>query len=125
MVSRTDTRKTQKSQASRYDHYVDFQEKTEVTDGEGGFTEDWANISGGTQIPIEILPIKAERRAEMRSWNIIATHYLKSRSNIPIEEVGRVVFSTPAGDRHFYIKTLEDLQTKDEEQFMIAEERRP
>lgn len=113
-----------KSQASRYRHYVDFQSKTETPDGEGGFTEVWANISGGTQIPVEILPIKAERRAEMRSWNIIATHYIKSRSNIPIEEVGRVVFSTPAGDIYFYIKTLEDLQTRDIEQFMIAEERR-
>lgn len=109
-----------KSQASRYRHYVDFQQKTETPDGEGGFTEVWANISGGTQIPVEILPISAERRAEMRSWNVIGTHYIRSRSNIPIEEVGRVVF----GSRIFYIHHLEDLQTRDIEQFMIAEERR-
>lgn len=114
-----------KSLASRTRHYVDFQAKTETDDGEGGFTEVWANIVNGTQIPTEITPIKAERRAEMRSWNIIATHYLKARSNIPIAEVGRAVFVTPAGTRHFYIKTLEDLQTRDIEQFMIAEERRP
>ncbi len=113
-----------KSLASKCRHYVDFQSKTEVSDGEGGFTEQWANISGATQIPTEILPIKAERRAEMRSWNIIATHYLRARSNIPIEEVGRAVFSTPGGNRYFYIKTLEDIQTRDIEQFMIAEERR-
>ena len=114
-----------KSLASRTRHYVDFQSKTETPDGEGGFTEVWANITDATQIPTEILPIKAERRAEMRSWNIIATHYLKARSNIPIEEVGRAVFSTPSGNRYFYIKTLEDVQTRDIEQFMIAEERRP
>jgi len=125
MVFRKDTRATRKSQASRYRHYVDFQSKEEVSDGEGGFTEDWSNISGATQIPIEILPIKAERRAEMRSWDVIATHYLKSRFNIPIEEVGRVVFVTPAGTRYFYLKTLEDLQTRGIEDFMIAEERRP
>ena len=113
-----------KSLASRARHYVDFQNKAEVPDGEGGFTENWSNISGATQIPIEILPIKAERRAEMRSWNILATNYLKARSNIPVEEVGRVVFSTPSGNRYFYIKTLEDTQTRDIEQFMIAEERR-
>lgn len=114
-----------KSLSSRTRHYVDFQSKAETPDGEGGFTEDWSNISGATQIPTEILPIKAERRAEMRSWNIIATHYLKVRSKIPVAEVGRAVFSTPSGDRHFYIKTLEDIQTRDIEQFMIAEERRP
>ena len=114
-----------KSLASRCRHYVDFQAKTEVSDGEGGFTEVWADISGATQIPTEILPIKAERRAEMRSWNIIATHYLKARSNIPIAEVGRAVFVTPTETRYFYIKTLEDVQTRGIEQFMIAEERRP
>lgn len=113
-----------KSLASRTRHYVDFQNKTEAPDGEGGFTENWSNISGATQIPTEILPIKAERRAEMRSWNIIATHYLKVRSNIPVAEVGRAIFNTPSGDRYFYIKTLEDVQTRDIEQFMIAEERR-
>ena len=113
-----------KSLASRTRHYVDFQSKTEIPDGEGGFTEVWANISDGTEIPTEIIPIKAERRAEMRSWNIIATHYLKIRSNIPVVEVGRAVFSTPSGDRYFYIKTLEDTQTRGIEQFMIAEERR-
>jgi len=96
---------------------------TEVSDGEGGFTEVWANIAGATEIPTEITPIKAERRAEMRSWNIIATHYLRVRSNIPVAEVGRAVFVTPAGTRYFYIKTLEDIQTRDIEQFMIAEER--
>ena len=116
-IPRTEKKKTL---ASRCRHYVDFQAKTEVSDGEGGFTEVWANISGATQIPTEITPIKAERRAEMRSWNIIATHYLRARSNIPIAEVGRAVF----GSRYFYIKTLEDIQTLDIEQFMIAEERR-
>ena len=110
-----------KSLASRCRHYVNFQSKTETPDGEGGFTEVWSNISGATAIPTEILPIQAERRAEMRSWNIIATHYLKTRSNIPIEEVGRAVF----GSRYFYIKHLEDKQTRDIEQFMVAEERRP
>ena len=114
-----------KCRPGRTRHYCDFQAKTETPDGEGGFTEVWANITGATQIPTEITPIKAERRAEMRSWNIIATHYLRVRSNIPVEEVGRAVFSTPAGDRYFYIKTLEDIQTRDIVQFMIAEERRP
>jgi len=109
-----------KSLASRSRHYVDFQSKTETPDGEGGFTEVWADISGATQIPCEILPIRAERIAEMRSLNIEATHYLRVRSNIPVEEIGRAVF----GSRYFYIKTLEDIQTRGIEQFMIAEERR-
>lgn len=113
-----------KSQASRYRHYVDFQAKTETHDGEGGYTEVWANITGATQIPVEITPIKAERREEMRSRNVIGTHYIKSRSNIPINEVGRMVFVTPSDTRYFYIHHLEDLQTRDIEQFMIAEERR-
>jgi len=122
VLARTEKKK---SLGSRCRHYVDFQAKTETPDGEGGFTEVWANISGGEQIPVEILPIDAKRRAEMRSWNVIATHYIRSRSNIPIQEVGRVVFDTPGGTRYFYIHHLEDIQTRDIVQFMIAEERRP
>lgn len=114
-----------KSLASRARHYVDFQAKTETSDGEGGFTEVWASITGATQIPTEILSISAERKAEMRSWNVIATHYLNVRAYIPVAEVGRAVFSTPAGDRYFYIKTLEDIQTRGIENSMVAEERRP
>jgi len=114
-----------KSLASRARHYVDFQSETKVSDGEGGFTTTYTDIENATQIPCEILPISSERRAEMRSWNIIATHYFRIRSNIPVEEIGRAVFSTPSGNRYFYIKTLEDIQTRDIEQFMIAEERRP
>lgn len=113
-----------KSLASRTRHYVDFQAKTETPDGEGGFTEVWADISGATQIPTEILPINAERRAEMRSYNVVATHYLRVRSNIPVEEVGRAVFVTPGGTRYFYIHSIEDVQTRDIEQFLVAEERR-
>ena len=105
-IFRSDTKGKTKTLASRCRHYVDFQNKTEVSDGEGGFTEVWANIAGATEIPTEITPIKAERRAEMRSWNIIATHYLRVRSNIPVAEVGRAVFVTPAGTRYFYIKRL-------------------
>ena len=60
----------------------------------------------------------------MLSWNIVATHYLRVRSNIPIDEVGRAVFVTPSGTRFFFIKTLENIQTRDIEQFMITEERR-
>lgn len=115
---------TKKSLASRCRHYVDYQAKTETPDGEGGFTEVWANISGATQIPTEILPINAERKAEMRSENVVATHYLHVRSNIPVEEVGRAVFVTPAGTRYFYIHTVENVQERDIVQFLIAEERR-
>ena len=113
-----------KSLASRARHYVTFQSKTETSDGEGGFTEVWHDISGAVQIPVEILPIQAERRAEMRSWNVTATHYIRSRSNIPIAEVGRAVLVGSSSTRYFYLKTLEDIQTKGIEQFMIAEERR-
>ena len=60
----------------------------------------------------------------MRSQNVIATHYLRVRSNIHVNEIGRVVFVTPAGTRYFFIHGLEDVQTRDIEQFMIAEERR-
>ena len=117
--------KKKQSLASRGRHYVNYQSKTEVSDGEGGFTEVWANITNATNIPSEIILIKAERQAEMRSWDVIGTHYIRSRSDIPIAEVGRIVFPTPTGDRFFYISTLEDVQTRGIEQFMIVEERRP
>lgn len=121
MLSRQDPKK---SLASRMRHYVDFQSLSETPDGEGGFTKVWSNITGATSIPVEILPIKALEKAEMRSKNIKATHYIRSRSNIPIEEIGRILFSTPGGDRYFYISTKEDIQTRDIVDFMIVEERR-
>ena len=99
--------KKKKNLASSTRHYLDYQAKTEESDGEGGFTEVWENISGGTQIPTKITRISSERRAEMRSWNVVATHYLGIRTNIPVVEVGRAVFSTPGGDRYFYVKTSE------------------
>lgn len=116
-INRTERKK---SLASRCRHYVDFQSKVETSDGEGGFTEVWSGITGATQIPTEILPIGAQRRAELRSYNVVATHYLKLRYNIPIDEVGRAVFN----GRYFYLHTVENLQTRDIEQFIIAEERR-
>lgn len=118
-------RERRKTLASRCDHYVDFQAKTEVSDDEGGFVEVWEDIDNATQIPVEILSISTTRRAEMRSWNVVATHYINSRAPIPIEEVGRVVYVTPVKTRYFYIKTLDDIRMQGIEDSMVAEERRP
>ena len=117
-------RDRKKSLASRCRHYVDYQSKVEVSDGEGGHVEVWSNIANASQIPSEILPLSADRRAELRSYNVVATHEINVRSYIPVNEVGRAVFNTPAGPRYFYIHTIEDLQTRSIEQSLIAEERR-
>jgi hypothetical protein len=92
----------------------------ETPDGEGGFYSDYIDIAGAINVPVEVIPLKAERRAELRSWNIVATHQIRARHHIPLVEVGRMVW----GDRHFYIKTVENMQERDIEQYLLAEERR-
>lgn len=114
-----------KSLASRMRHYVAFQSKVDTVDTQGGVTPDWQDIVGSEQIPAEILPIHAQRRAEMRSYEVVATHYIHVRSNITVDEVGRVKWVTPGGTRYFYIHGVEDVQERDIVQFLIAEERRP
>jgi len=109
-----------KSLSSRSRNYVDFQSKTETPDGEGGFTEVWVNITGATQTPVEILPMREDWKAELRSRNVIATHQINVRHNIPVDEVGRVVW----GSRYFYIHSDANLQERDMEHVLVAEERR-
>jgi head-tail adaptor len=114
-----------KSLASRTRHYVDLQVFTDVSDGQGGHTEDWSTVTDGANIPAEILPIHAVRQAKMRSYNVNATHYIHIRSNIPVPEVGRVKWDAPGGTQYFHIHSVEDVQTRDVVQLLITEQRRP
>ena len=108
-----------RSLASRCRHYVSIQNEVKTSDNEGGFVNSWVDIA--TTVPAEILPITATRKAEFRSFNVNATHYIRVRHFVPTAEIGRIVF----GARYFYVHTLENIQEKSIEQFMICEERRP
>lgn len=118
MLQRVDTKK---QAASRYRHFVSLQYRASIPDDQGGFTYTWATITGGENVPVEILPMSAQRRAEYRSYNVIATHHIRYRYGLPIDEIGRVLY----GSRVFNIHTVEDIQTRSVEYLLVAEEVRP
>lgn len=110
-----------KTLASNSYNYADIQEKVNTDDGEGGHTEAWANIANGTNIPMSILSINAKIKAELRTYNVKATHYIKIRSNVPITELSRIKY----GNRIFEKLTVEDVAERGVEQFITAVETRP
>lgn len=103
-------------------HRGSFQSLQQSSDGQGGFVDVWVDIS--TNIPVEILPISVKVKAEMNSLNVLATHYIRTRASVNVDEVGRFVWSDNGNDRYFYIDSVENIQYKDKEFFIVAEERR-
>jgi SPP1 family predicted phage head-tail adaptor len=84
---------------------VQIQTKASVSDGEGGFTDTyttsatvWAGIS----------PIRATQQAEYKSINVDATHLVKLRGAVYVNELDRIVY----GARIFEILTIENIQER-------------
>ena len=110
-----------KSLASECRHYVTIEERANVSDGEGGFTENWTTVSGYGSVPAAILPIRAQQKLEYRSINVNATHYIKFRGEITlVESENRISFDS----RVFEILTVENFQERDILNFCVCKERR-
>lgn len=114
-------RRAKKTLASNCRHYVTIEERTNVSDGEGGFTETWATVSGYSAVPAAVWPLYAKQKLEYRSINVDATHYIVFRGEITVNEKdNRILFDS----RYFEILTVENIQERDVEIWCTCKERR-
>ena len=83
------------------DKRIIIQETTDTDDDQGGFDESWADA---TSCWAEIRPFGAKQVAEYRSLNVHASHRIKVRASVPVEEENRILY----GSRVFEILTIEN-----------------
>jgi len=99
-------REGRKTLASQCCSYVYIQTLARTADGEGGFTQKWTT---GDMIPAAISPIQARQQFENKSVGVDATHLIKIRGLIDVDEKNnRFLY----GSRTFEILTIEDIQER-------------
>jgi|WetSurMetagenome_2_1015567.scaffolds.fasta_scaffold207254_3 SPP1 family predicted phage head-tail adaptor len=95
-------RQIRKTSATVMRHYVEIQAVTRTNDGEGGVTVSW---STSATVAASVDPIKAIQQFNYKSVNVDATHLIKIRGEITINEKNRILW----GSRIFEILTIEDI----------------
>lgn len=80
---------------------ITIQEATETSDGRGGFTEGWLDTMTCWAC---IEPLFAKQIFEYRSLNVNASHRIKVRASITVEENNRILYGT----RIFEVLTVEN-----------------
>lgn len=99
-------RQGKKTLATEARHYVYKQTRIKSADGEGGFTDSW---SAGDMLAAAICPIQARQQNDYKSTGVDATHLIKIRGVIAIDEQNdRFLF----GSRIFEILTVEDIEER-------------
>jgi head-tail adaptor len=98
-------RRGKKTLATTSRHQAFIQARTQVADGEGGYSDGWANTTA-TAIWMDIAPIQARQRTDYKTICVDATHLIKIDGLIEISEKNRILFGT----RIFEVLTVENLQ---------------
>jgi len=112
-------RKSKKTLASECRHYVYIQRRTNVDDGEGGFTVTWSSIK---RVAAAIYPITAKQLFEYQSVDVEATHIIRIRGNIDIlTEVDRIYWGVK--EKVFEILTIENVHEQDWVKIINCKER--
>jgi SPP1 family predicted phage head-tail adaptor len=112
-----DRKQAEKSLATRARHYLTLQRKTETSDGEGGFTESWADqlyFFGSLD------PLKAWQQYNNASVGVDTTHIVATRGLIDVKEHDRVKL----GSRIFEVQTVENIEERGFVQVITCKERR-
>jgi SPP1 family predicted phage head-tail adaptor len=112
-------RENKKSLASVLNKRVTIEEVAGTTDGEGGFTESWSTATAN--VPASVEPIRAVQQFKNKSVGVDATHFIKTRGDVDIdEEINRIKW----GSRVFEILAVEDIQEDGILHFITCKERR-
>jgi SPP1 family predicted phage head-tail adaptor len=105
-------REPKKTLSTQLNKRVQIQTVQSVSDGEGGFTDTWTPIKNQDETIklfwAGIQPIKATQQAEYKSINVDATHLIKLRGAVAVNEKDRIVYGT----RIFEILTIENIQER-------------
>ena len=94
---------------------ITIQATTETPDGRGGFTEAWSDI--GT-CWADIRPLFAKQIFEYRSLNVHATHQIKVRASVDVDEDNRILYGT----RIFEILTIENEAEAEVVKWLVCKE---
>jgi SPP1 family predicted phage head-tail adaptor len=98
-------REGRKTDSSEFRHRVSIQSEVKTADGEGGFTYAWATLS---TVWAAVNPLKAAQQFDFRSVGVDATHLIKVRGTVQLQEKNRILFN----GRTFEVLTAEDLQER-------------
>ena len=101
-------------------HLVTFQAPGgSVPDGDGGFTEGWADL--GAAWPVEIIPASVRDLETLTAGTVsaTATHVITGRYRPDVTTAARVKF----GDRIFVITGVQNVEERGIEMRIFAEER--
>jgi len=88
--------------AGQLRHKVSIQESTETSDGMGGFTVTWADISGMESVQASIWPLSAKESLDSMKLELQITHQIRIRYRDGITAKNRIAF----GSRIFNIISL-------------------
>jgi SPP1 family predicted phage head-tail adaptor len=97
-------------------HTISIQESTEVSDGMGGFTLAWTDISSMTAIPAAIWPLTAKESLDAMKLELQVTHKIRIRYRSGITAKNRIKFGT----RYFNIVSLINFEERNKQLDMLA-----
>lgn len=60
-------------------HKIAIQEQTDTSDGMGGFSTSWSNVSGMGSVPAAIWPLKSDERIDAMKLEHEVTHRVRIR----------------------------------------------
>lgn len=110
---------SEKSLSTSCRHYAYIQSETQVDDGRGGFILTWINTTLDP-IAMDISPLTAKQEFTFKSINVDATHIIKVRAEITINEKNRINYN----GRIFEILTIENVQERGILLYITCKERR-
>jgi SPP1 family predicted phage head-tail adaptor len=106
---------SRKSYATRKRHPIYIQTKTQVPDGEGGFTDGYTS---GSLVWADVTPMRAKQVFEYRGIQVEATHLLTVDGYVTVPETARILFD----GRYFEILYSENLQERSFEKVITCRE---
>lgn len=99
-------RQSKKTLSTVLRHRVTLNMQNDAADGEGGFTENYATVR---TCWASIEPIKAVQQYDYQSIGVDATHLIKIRGSIMVDEKKyKIIF----GNRSFEVLTVENIQER-------------
>lgn len=99
-------------------HVISIQEKTQTSDGMGGFTTTWADVSGLSSLRASIWPLRATERLDNAKLELSITHRIRIRYRAGITPDMRVKF----GSRYFNIRSIINPDERNKMLEFLAEE---
>lgn len=83
-------------------HTISMQTQTDITDGMGGFTTSWANVSGMGSVRAAIWPLKSNESLDAMKIEHVITHKIRIRYRSGVTTKHRILF----GSRTFNVISI-------------------